>query len=693
MKSLIWKECHEILKWALLPMLLVGAIKALHPVPPSLMDDEFLQFLSLVAAVSGAVLGFLQVFFESRDDRRALLLHRPVSYSQIFLGKTIAGVGLYLLALGIPFACAVGWSATPGHIAAPFRWPMALPWLADILTGVVYYFAGMLTAQREAHWYGSRGFGLAAASLCSFLVWTLPEFWHALLAIVVMGALVAAAAWGSFLTGGSYAPQPRLAKTALAVTFLAGLLILSVTVKLVIGAWFDADNKDRYTLDRGGRVLAVHSERGKSPSVTDLEGQEPPELKGKRLDYHAIREIEAPVSGNAWPKFNSYRNPGRFSVPYQNDSSSGGERWFYVPDQGRLLGYDLPSKRLIGSFGPDGFISPDQQPRERFQGELYYPTMPFATGSPAYLSFPGGAYTVDFARRTLQTLFTPAQGQTVLWAIRWKDEKHQSALAFVGTDRSVHIVNETGTPIFSAPRAYDLENHGTLRVGRLENPHRFVVWYEPSWHLRTEAVKTMSSYLVEYDAAGREMARRTLPHRPLIKASYTHALLGLITPMAEAAALVSATESLGYPAGLTRGEEVRLLPFFLEELTQYFIPGAGLDRTAEDGSFFVFEALILLSGVVCALTCFLLARCYVFSRARCIGWSLCGLLFGPAGVLLMLALQEWPARIACPGCRKPRVVTRAACEHCGAAHAPPAADGTEIFEPTAATPHSALAGS
>jgi hypothetical protein len=46
----------------------------------------------------------------------------------------------------------------------------------------------------------------------------------------------------------------------------------------------------------------------------------------------------------------------------------------------------------------------------------------------------------------------------------------------------------------------------------------------------------------------------------------------------------------------------------------------------------------------------------------------------------MVALQEWPARVTCPACRKPRVVTRDACENCGAPHAMPAPDGTEIFE-------------
>jgi hypothetical protein len=51
----------------------------------------------------------------------------------------------------------------------------------------------------------------------------------------------------------------------------------------------------------------------------------------------------------------------------------------------------------------------------------------------------------------------------------------------------------------------------------------------------------------------------------------------------------------------------------------------------------------------------------------------------------MLVLQEWPARVSCPACRKLRVVTREACEHCGAPHAAPAPDGTEIFERMEAT--------
>ena len=52
---------------------------------------------------------------------------------------------LYLAAMGIPLIGAAVWASMPGNIAAPFDWRMALPGVADILTGIVFYFAGILT--------------------------------------------------------------------------------------------------------------------------------------------------------------------------------------------------------------------------------------------------------------------------------------------------------------------------------------------------------------------------------------------------------------------------------------------------------------------------------------------------------------------------------------------------------------------
>jgi hypothetical protein len=698
MKALIWKECHENLKWAVLALFLMLAPTALFGAF-ELMDIGTYFYVSLIAAVFGAALGFLQVFFESQGDKRALLLHRPLSRSQIFLGKALAGVAVYLLALGIPFALAVGLAATPGHIAQPFGWPMVLPWLADLLTGLVYYFAGMLTAQREARWYGSRGLGLAAGLGCSILVWTVPEFWHALLAIVILGGLVAVAAWGSFSAGGAYAPEPRLARIALAVTFLAGLSALGFTGKLFTGVWLARKTEYQSLLDRQGRVLLVPIENGEIQSVTDLAGKVPPEFQGKRLISHDLNEVRAEATHGSIPKSRSYRNMHRFLVDYTNETKPGIEAWWYVPEQGRLLGYNKKTKQFIGSFGPDGFVRPDEQPRGRFQGELADElTVFYHSGTKDYLVFPGGVYAVDFRTSTVHTLFAPGAEETVLRASKWKDAKLGLTLAFVGTDQSIHFVKEDGSLVLSRPLACDLKSYRAARGGRLENPPRYWVWYEPAWYLELGTLETMPAQVVIYDQDGKEIQpRQTIPPRPggardiapptvIVESSYAHALSGLITPMAEAGVLAGTTQYLESEVRGNNGTEVPVLLRFLVFTTQYFIPGVRWAPSAHAWLVFGFGVLMLLSAVACGLVCFLLSRRHSFSRARCVGWALCGFVWGPTGVLLMLALQEWPAQIACPKCRQPRVVSRDTCEHCGAAHALPAPDATEIFEDTAASP-------
>lgn len=701
MRTLIWKEWRENLKWATLPGLVIGGLMALLR-PPSLMDDGSLIIVALVAGVFGAVLGFLQVQAEARGDKRSLLLHRPLPRTRIFLAKAAAGVGLYLLALGLPSALEIGFAAAPGHIAEPFSWPMVLPWLADILTGLVYYFAGMLIGLREARWYGSRCLGLAAGFFCSVLVWTLPEFWHALVAVGVVGGLVAVAAWGSFLTGGAYAPQPRPAKIALALTLLMGLSALSITGKLFLGVWSWSRLQFYHRLDHQGRVVLVHLEHFKLQSITDLDGDVPPELRGKRLTDDTLRETEAPFARawGDWTKIRSYRNTNRALVKYGNASKPGNEDWWYVPSRGRLYGYEKSSKRLIGSFGPDGFAPADGQPGERFQGELIEVSRQYLSQAFAYLTFPGGVYTVDFRKRAIRTLFLPAAGETVRWATRWEDENQKLSLAFIGTDQSIYALEESGACLLSTPLAYSRDNYRVRSAGRLEGPPRYWVWYEPAWHLGLEALETMPDHVVEYDGSGHEIARHEVPPQPgfargytpptpLVEPSQAHVWFGLLTPPTETAILVGTRQALESKVRANDGTETWLMLPVLYATSQFFIPGVRWLPGAHAELVLGNASLALLSALLSALGCFLQARRYAFSRAGRVGWALCGLLFGLSGLLLMLALYEWPARVACPKCQKPRVVTRETCEHCGALHTSPAPDGTEIFEADTTAPAAA----
>lgn len=682
MKSLIQKELREHIKWVVLPGLVVLVVFLIDKPDAPMFDATDAFYFNLTAVVFGAALGFLQIFFESQGDKRSILMHRPLSPSRVFLAKALVGVGLYLLALGIPFLWLESWFATPGNMAAPFHWQMSLPWLADILSGLVYYFAGMLVAQREARWFGSRVLPLAAAFFCSFLVWALPEFWQALLAIAIIGSLMGLAAWGSFLTGGAYGIMPRIAKAALAATLLAGLLILSMKGKQWIGEQLDPAMHYQVNVDRQGRiVLTVDKEGSGEISVTYLDGQDANHLKRERFWGADSTFLE-------WPIHWGYRHNGRFYVQFQNETKPGSERWYYDHLQGRLIGYDGYYHHELGSFGPDGFTPPGQTSGERFRGTLRFGTNRWQYLTAEYLIFPGGVYDIDFARRSIRMLFTSSADETVVNAREWRDDtEERNPLVVVSTNQSFHVLKEDGSPVVSLPRAFDAEKYGPVFVGRLVNPRRYFVWYNLRYWLREpEEYRDEPSQLVEYDPAGNELARREVPPFPYPPESFAEALFGLVTPMTEAASLVGASRYVR-AADRSHGSIHKSSILDYLEMTEYYIPGTATMATAISpatqpprGMIPAYIFLILLSGAVSAVGCGLLARRYAFSRARRIGWSVIGFCFGWAGLVLMLVLQEWPARIACPRCLKLRVVTRDCCEHCGAPHDSPNPDGTEIFK-------------
>jgi hypothetical protein len=700
MTSLIWKEWRENFKWTALPSILILGPMMLFGAP-LLVSNIYLAYVSLVAGLTGAMLGFLQVFSEAGGDKRSLLLHRPLSPSWIFLGKVIAGTSLYLLALLIPTACAVGLAATPGHVAAPFEWRMTLPWLADVLTGLVYYFAGILTAQREARWYGSRCLPLAAGVVVSFLVWNVGEFWQALVVIALLGGIVAVAAWGSMLTAGAYLPQPRSAKAALAATLLAGLSALVFAGKVTIGLWFADPFDYPYELDRQAHLFVINQVGPRITSVTNLEGLVPEGLRGERLDEYTINKIRARASNaEPFPRGQSYRNPGRYLLAYKNETTPPHEAWWYVPSQGRILGYDKGLKFFLGSFGPDGFVPPQEQPRERFHGEVTQKSLGYEAWARDPLAFPTAAYTVDFHKGTVRTVFVAPSGESIRFASKQADKGENWSMVFVGTDKAVHFLEQDGKPILSVPLEYDVAMAEINLVGRLVNPDRFWVWYFPQWHLPLQIQETVPGAKVAvYDSAGRESQPRqeVLPRQGvtrntpvvysdmLVQPSMFQALSGLMTSPTEVIALVGTTSCLESEAR----ENPTEIPLLLQNLwltTQAYLPGVRWDVKSHLSLAVGFGAMLILAALASGLACFLLPRRHAFSNARRIGWACCGLLFGPTGLLLMIALLEWPAQIACPKCRKLRVVTREQCEHCGAAHALPEPDGTEVFERPAERP-------
>jgi hypothetical protein len=93
------------------------------------------------------------------------------------------------------------------------------------------------------------------------------------------------------------------------------------------------------------------------------------------------------------------------------------------------------------------------------------------------------------------------------------------------------------------------------------------------------------------------------------------------------------------------------------------------------------DALIVsLAAVVSLLVIAALCRRFAFGRTATILWMILGLIWGIPGLLTLLALRQFPARVPCPSCGRRRVVTRKFCEHCESPFNNPAMQGVEVFE-------------
>ena len=118
------------------------------------------------------------------------------------------------------------WMATPGHLPMPFDVHLVLPVIADVLCGLVYYFAGLLTGMREARWYASRVMGIGMGIVCSIALSVVPEFWQAAACCAVGILMTSASAWGTFVQGGRFESQSPIMRFATGVSIGAGLLVI-----------------------------------------------------------------------------------------------------------------------------------------------------------------------------------------------------------------------------------------------------------------------------------------------------------------------------------------------------------------------------------------------------------------------------------------------------------------------------------
>ena len=647
-KAILWKEFRENLKWAVLGLILVS-LGVVYCVERLITNSAYggglnwsdLSFglfgLSrLLPPVVGLMIGLAQVVLENRGDNWGFLTHRPVPRSTLFWGKAVSGILLYFVAVSVPLVCGLLWIATPGHLPMPFDVHMTFPVIADILCGLVYYFAGLLTGMRDARWYASRVMGIGSGVVCSSALSVVPEFWQAVTCCTIGILISAASAWGAFVEGGRFGSQPRVTRFATAVTIGAGLLITGSVIFAGFSSFLPAFN---------GRS----SDQG---IVFTGDGDAIADVLGLREMPMVSSQMISPSIHYSWN--GDYRNPSEYFQAIQsNDALSNGAAftWYYIPRIGRFAAYQNRPAKLIGWLGPHGFTSGTAIPEDRFERPLVGTIFKWG---PTLISFEDAVFRLDLNHRYIEKIFTADSGESIIGASdsnsggpRLSELGDKARFVAISTAKRVVIQSGNATPLLSAPRDSNNLNYGSVIVyrSRLASEPQTFVLYTNGFNL--------PALMTQYGPTGTRVGQYTIPgrfHPETLTWGY--------------ALLLSVTENVAMRTLLSKYSIFRdafIQPSPGQRLVSWLIP--------------------LLEGVLFAALAFSRGRRYAFSRGRLFLWSATGFALGPLGYALMLSLLEWPAFEKCSACSRPRLVTRDNCEHCSKPFSLPHADGTEVFEP------------
>jgi hypothetical protein len=265
-------------------------------------------------------------------------------------------------------------------------------------------------------------------------------------------------------------------------------------------------------------------------------------------------------------------------------------------------------------------------------------------------------YRITPRDRRVERIYVPPAGETIVGVMHHahsEDTKSPRDAVFVATEKRLHVIPPLDRPV----KAFDLPLHGTpgerhVQVVYLRDTDTAVVWYQDMQSFTTYG---KAQRLLAFDATGKVLRDETLPPLQRFEAIGPRPLAPEV-PMYASVSLADA--GVIYGVGSLLG-----------------------DRT-ENGPLAETRVLttVVATALLCAIAGYLLARRRALSQPRRVLWAAGGATFALPGVLTMLSLPQMPARVACPNCGLRRIVTRDACEHCAALFAPPARDGTEIFE-------------
>ena len=685
MKTIIWKELRENLKWSLLALLCLtlAEIYALSLQRNGGRDvynnltvcsSAFLMVSSVWCSVIGAALGAVQILPELRRDQWAALLHRPVSRSIIFFGKVCAGLLLYFLATAPPLLVSVAYAAAPGQFAGPFVPGMILPAASDLFLGITFYFAALLVSLSRGPWYGNRG--LLGLSLVPVFVSHVMTGWIFLLPVLA-SLILMAAAWGAMLSNGLVIGRPKVGRfsfvlVALAAATTAVLLFDSGLFLLPSAASRSAANSSYRDIEltmEGKILLNTWLPDGSVASLTDLDGKPFTDERyvGNNAQllnrftpiYWEFESNRGIVDAYLAQHPRDLRNYVEPTNSIQND---GVESWYQLTTRNYFTGYDKLSRRCAaicdrGGFEPAG-AAPKPFPFRLQSGAWNY--------SPTYLYWSGGQlYGLDFAERSMTPLFHTQSDQ--IHGAEWVGvNRRKSSYLGVALDKEIRILDLRGNLLLTIPYAHDPRVWLQVSLATIPSADRIFVRYEPYSYLGTSISDSEAkpSFVDEIDLQGNILHSYSVPHARIapIPLSWADQVASFTLPFGPASLYTAFSRLFPSP-----DSNIEYSPFKLPSLR---IPLARL-------------AMLFAISAALGLCASFWARHAGFSRENARRWAAFVFFFGLPGLITFRLAADWPARVQCPICSRKRSVEAEECPRCHSVWAPPEPNGTEIFDPAA----------
>lgn len=666
MKPIFWKELQQWWKLALGGFLAVAALhysflKGIAFWPANILyqsrDLTILGYQILnavVAAIAGLVLGFAQVYPETHRDQWAFLVFRPLSRTHLFLGKTLAGLVLYTVWAFLPWALAVGWIAWPGHVPAPFEIAMVYPGLIDLAAGLAFYFASMIMALRPARWLGSRTWPILASLLGALILSQATTAIGAAIACLIGVTVLGLTAWGCFHQPEDIGRRPAVARLAFVLTLSAGGMVIVtfgvICLQILSQVSRPESEWTSYTLRNDGTLYKVRQSGSQLIEAHDLDGRPFPftSKDGRIGEFYLAMMPSARIHFHP----STATQPGAFrrrdhfyvEVPRPNEF---GERWVYRMSDHRIHGYDLTSKRHIGSIGPKGFTANGTEPAaaDHFdtKGNLVLEESGMR-GYPGWMSVLPSSnqlFSVFVESREVRRVLTLDPDASLLKTSLLTGDQTGSFVVHTGKRIHIRSLGNGDDLVLPAPSTGNKPDSIQVGISKDDVNGSVIVWSGTP----TSPPDLSAGTLRHYDRLGNLISSRH----------------------------VAKIENPSQSEPFGRQIAVCSLP-----------PIIVLAASVFEGSYLAFEnpAITTLFCLTLALllvaTHRLLHQSGACSRER-LGWFLTVLFGGVAGVLALLALRDDTATAPCPHCGKLRLLKSPACSHCAPSANASQRNATEIF--------------